>query len=48
MLTSILYLINCQIPESKIKINYINYNEKVEYNIEIREDIYEKVLSLIK
>lgn len=41
-------IIDNYMNESKIKINYINYNEKVEYNIEIREDIYEKVLSLIK
>lgn len=36
------------IDDRKIKVNFINYNDKVEINIDIREDIFNNIINIIK
>lgn len=36
------------VSNALVKINFINYNDRVDFSIEIREDLYDEFLSLIK
>ena len=46
MLISILYLINCQIPETKVKNGYLENNELIKIDIKYNETLTVKINNL--